>query len=295
MSELEGKVAVVTGGTRGFGLAVAKAFVQAGACVVIASRSRDAIDEALGQIVQNEGEAKGHPCDVGVFDQVNALAEFTIHQYGRFDIWVNNAGISAPYGPTGDVSIEEFQKVLRTNIYGTYFGSWIAIHHFLNSENSLDRFPGKLINILGRGANQPVPMQNAYASSKTWIRNFTLALAKEYPESKFGIYAYNPGLMYTDLMSNVEVVKGYENKIKPLRAVMRLWANPPEIPAQKMVWLASSATDNRTGLELKELNLGRTLMGIFKEGIRWMTRQPPPNWEIEIDSIPPAKEKMEQD
>jgi glucose 1-dehydrogenase len=295
MRILDGKIAVVTGGTRGFGLAIAKAFAQEGACVVVASRSDEAINHALAQIVSNGNEAKGLTCDVGELDQVKALANFTIQHYGRFDLWVNNAGISAPYGPTGDIPIKEFQKVLQTNISGTYFGSWIALHHFLNTDNSKRPFPGKLINVLGRGANQPVPMQNAYASSKTWIRNFTLALAKEYQERKLGIYAYNPGLMYTDLMSEVEVINGYEEKIKPLRTVMRLWANPPELPAQKMVWLASSATDDRTGLELKELSLGQTIKGILQEGLRQITRQSAPNWEIEIDSIPPANEQMGQD
>lgn len=290
MGVLQDKIAVITGGSRGFGLSIAESFVKEGACVIIASRSQDSVREALDRINLLGGEAVGSPCDVGERDQVNNLVDKTIRRFGRFDIWINNAGLSAPYGRTADISMDAFQQVVKTNILGVYFGSTAAIRHYLSRSESGNSGYGKLINILGRGANQRVPMQNAYAASKAWNRNFTLALAEEYKREDIGVFAYNPGLMYTDLMKNVDVIEGYEEDIKPLRFVMRLWANPTEVPAQKVVWLASDATNGRTGLNLKELGTINMFKGLINEGLRRLTGGSGPEWEFEINSIPPVTE-----
>lgn len=279
---LEGKTAVITGSTRGFGLAMARAYARAGARVVVASRSKASIDQALEVLQQQGGEASGMACDVGERQQVEALANFALQNYGHFDVWINNAGISAPYGPTVHIEPEAFITVLKTNIFGVYYGSIYAMRHFL------PRRAGKLINILGRGDRSPVPMQNAYASSKSWVRAFTLALAKEYQESGVGIYAYNPGLMQTDLMEKIEVVSGYEGRLSPLTTVMEMWANPPEVPAEKAVWLASSATDGRTGLEIKELDLLHILGGIVRLGIRRLSRQKGSDYQMQVHSVAPC-------
>jgi glucose 1-dehydrogenase len=279
---LKGKTAVITGSTRGFGLAMARAYARAGARVVVASRSQAALDQAVETLRQQGGEASGVACDVGERQQVEALANFALQTYGDFDVWVNNAGISAPYGPTVHIQPEAFISVLKTNIFGVYYGSIYAMRQFL------PRRAGKLINILGRGDHGAVPMQNAYASSKTWVRAFTLALAKEYQQSGVGIYAYNPGLMQTDLMDKIEAVSGYEDRLNPLTTVMEMWANPPEIPAEKAVWLASSATDGRTGLEIKELNLFHILSGILRLGIRRLSGQKGSDYQMQVRTVAPS-------
>jgi glucose 1-dehydrogenase len=279
---LEGKTAVITGSTRGFGLAMARAYARAGARVVVASRSQTSVDQALEILHHQGGEASGMACDVGERQQVEALADFALQTYGHFDVWVNNAGISAPYGPTVHIEPEAFITVLKTNIFGVYYGSIYAMRQFL------PRRAGKLINILGRGDNGPVPMQNAYASSKTWVRAFSLALAKEYKESGVGIYTFNPGLMQTDLMEKIEAVSGYEDRLSPLTTVMEMWANPPEVPAEKAVWLASSATDGRTGLEIKELDLVHILSGIIRMGIRRLSGQKGSDYQMQVQSVAPS-------
>lgn len=68
-----------------------------------------------------------------------------------------------------------------------------------------------------------------------------------------GVYAFNPGLMLTEMLSDTQAIAGYEARMAPLRTVMRLWGNPPEVPARKLVWLASAATDGRTGLNVQQL------------------------------------------
>ena len=278
---LENKVAVITGGTRGLGLEIAKAYTHAGASVVIASRSQESVDRALGILHGQGAQVSGMTCDVGEREQVQVLNELATSTFGRLDIWVNNAGTAGPYGPTVHINPDEFVKVIKTNILGVYFGSIYAMRQFLPNSG------GKLINILGRGDRKPVAMQNAYTASKAWVRSFTLALAEEYKNSGVGIFAYNPGLMETELMEKIEVVEGYEQRLQPLGTVMRMWANPPEVPAQKAVWLASSETDGRTGMVINELNMVRIISGLVQEGIRRLTGQLAQERRFEVESLPP--------
>lgn len=282
MSRLAGKVAVVTGGTRGLGLAIARAYAKEGATVVVASRTQSSVDRAVDGLRADGARAAGIVCDVGDVGQVHALAQHAVDRFGRLDIWVNNAGLSAPYGPTLEVSPDQFLRVIQTNILGTYYGSLVAMQHFVAQDS------GKLINLLGRGDKQPTANQNSYASSKAWIRSFTLALAQEYKKTNVGVYAFNPGLVLTELLSDLEVIAGHEEEVQPLKFVMRLWANPPEIPAQKAVWLASSATDGRTGLSVTSLTPARLLGGVLKEGWRVLRRQPAPEMKLNVRSVPAA-------
>jgi glucose 1-dehydrogenase len=292
MGLLDGKIAVITGGTRGFGYAVAQAYAHEGAKVVLASRSEEAVQQAVTNLNDAGAGVTGIACDVGDFGQVQALSEHAINSFGRYDIWVNNAGLSAPYGPTADIPVNEFEKVIRANIFGVYYGSLIALRFYLRNSHSVPPFPVKLINILGEGATRPVPMQIAYAASKSWIRNFTLALAKEDKNKNVGIFAFNPGLMETDLLRKVDVISGYQGRLTPLKTVMRMWGKPPEKPAQKAVWLASPETDGRTGLEIKELGFSRILGGALREGFRRLLRRPAADWEIEVNIIAPESEPL---
>jgi NAD(P)-dependent dehydrogenase (short-subunit alcohol dehydrogenase family) len=279
---LQGKVAVITGGTRGLGLAIAQAYAREGAAVVVTSRSTAAVEQTVSSLQAEGAQAIGRPCDVGELSQVEALAAYALEAFGHLDVWVNNAGVSAPYGPTIHITPEEITQVVRTNMLGVYYGSLVAMRYFLPEGR------GKLINVLGRGARQPVPFQNAYAASKAWNRSFTLALAREYRETEVGIFAFSPGLVDTDLLRKVEVVAGYEERVKPLKTVMRMWANPPQVPAGKAVWLASSATDGRTGLDIRVLGTTGMVGGVLREGWRRLMRRPAAPIELSVTPVPAA-------
>jgi len=281
MGVLDGKVAVITGGTRGLGLGIAAAFAQAGAAVVVASRSQKSVETAVQQIGKTGGKASGIAIDVANLEQVQALARHAVDQFGRLDIWVNNAGTAGPYGPTLENMPQAFSEVIQTNILGVYYGSRTAMQHFLAQRS------GKLINILGHGYNGPVPWQNAYASSKAWVRSFTLALAEETKTSGVGVYAFNPGMVLTDLLTDVEVIEGSEDRLKRFPTVVRMWAKPPEIPAQKAVWMASQATDGKTGLLVSLFSPWIMLQGALNEGIRALRKQPAAGPEIKIRKIAP--------
>jgi len=282
MRALENRVAVITGSSRGLGLAMAKAYAGEGASVVLASRSEAAIQQAAEAIRSTGAQATGIACDVSDMAQVEALGELAVRTFGRFDIWVNNAGISPTYGPTVHVAPEEFVRTTQTNVLGTYFGAVVALRHFL------PRRTGKLINIIGAGARGPTPMQSAYGSSKAWIRNFTLALAKEYKDSGVGVFAFSPGMMTTEMLTHVRVVAGYEHLLERLPTVLRALGAPPEAPARKAVWLASSATDGRTGLEIYALNSGRVMLGFLRERLRQLTGRPDDVPQLTVASVPPA-------
>ncbi|MFO0575472.1 MAG: SDR family oxidoreductase [Polyangia bacterium] len=278
--KLQGKVVVITGSTRGLGLAMAHAFAAQGARLVVSSRSADAVDEAVSALRAAGGQAAGHACDVAELGQVRALMDAARKTFGVPDVWINNAGLSAPYGPTVQVPPERFLKVLGTNVLGTYHGSLVAL------EQMVPRRRGKLINLLGRGDRRPVPKQNAYASSKAWIRSFTLALAAEHRGSGVGVYAFNPGLVDTDLVRQPEAIAGFESEMAPLRTVLRLWANPPAVPAARALWLASAATDGKTGLEVSVLGPAQLLLGVAAEGLRRLLRRPAAEPELHVRTVP---------
>lgn len=282
MGLLENKIAVITGSSRGFGLAMARAFASEGASVVLASRSDAAIQAAVESLRATGAQATGIACDMSDMAQVEALTGHAIQAFGRFDVWVNNAGVSPPYGPTVHIQAKEFVKTTQTNVLGTYHGSVMALRHFL------PRHTGKLINILGAGARRPVPMQSAYASSKAWIRNFTLALGQEYNDSGVGIYAFSPGMMTTDMLSNIQVVAGYERLLDRLPGVLRALGKPPEAPARKAVWLASSATDGRTGLEVYFSGSGNAMWGFLRENLRRLAGKANDSPRLNVTSVPPA-------
>ena len=278
---LQNKVAVITGSSRGLGYAIAEVYAREGAKVVITSRTQKAVDEAVRKLRLNGAQAEGLACDVSDIQQIEALAEFAIQKFGGLDIWVNNAGLSAPYGPTAHIPSDDFLNVIGTNITGTYTGSVVAMRYFAAQKS------GKLINLLGRGDDGSVPLQNAYSSSKVWVRNFTKALAKEYANRGVDVFGFNPGLVKTDMLSNIHAINGYEKRLNPLRYVTLLWGNEADVPAQKALWLASSATDGKNGMQVTVLTTTFKLSRLFTALLDWLMKKPTELMELNITSVEP--------
>jgi NAD(P)-dependent dehydrogenase (short-subunit alcohol dehydrogenase family) len=278
MGILSDKVAVITGGTRGLGLAIARAYQNEGASVVVASRSENSVKKAVETL---GGSATGLAGDVGRFEDMQALADHAVRTFGKIDIWVNNAALSGVFGPTVDIPVDKYEQIVQTNITGTYYGSIIALRHFL------PRNSGKLINLLGRGDNEPVPYQNAYAPSKMWVYSFTRALAKEYRKSGIGIYAYNPGLVNTDMLLDVEAIAGYEQRLRIFGTIVRLWAVEPDVAAQTALRIASPATDGKTGLVINAASRRLLLKGVARDVVRRLRREPAPDTTVRVTVMPP--------
>ncbi len=281
MGKLTGKVAVITGSTRGLGLAIAQAYAAEGAAVVVSSRSADAVVKTVSDLKAAGFNAAGLAANVARMEDVQALARFCFQTFGRMDIWVNNAGTTGPYGPTTQFEPRVFEGVVQTNILGTYYGSITALQYFRR------QCTGKLINMLGMGYNKPAPWQNAYGSSKVWIRHFTRALAEENRDAAgVGVYALNPGMVLTDLLVRNEVIAGSEDRLKNFPVIVRMWAKPGEIPARKAVWLASAATDGKTGIEGNVFTTGVLIGGALKEGWRKITGRKTEDDVVDMKVVP---------
>ncbi|MGB8213210.1 MAG: SDR family oxidoreductase [Anaerolineales bacterium] len=283
MNKLTGRVAIVTGASRGLGKAIAVLFASQGAKVVLAARSEQAIAQNAAELLAEGYAAVPFVCDVSDLQQVEALAQFAIQTFGHFDIWVNNAGVAGPYGATFDLSPEQFLGVLRTNMFGVYNGSMQAMRHFL------PRKSGKLINILGAGSKKPAPNQNAYGSTKAWIRVFTLALAKEYQGSGVGVFALQPGLMDTDLLTELVTFEEHAQRLRSFMPfLVRAGGKKPEVAARKALWLASSATDGKTGLDVTASSSFKVTIGFLREGLRNLLHLSARSVEMNVRVIPSA-------
>jgi glucose 1-dehydrogenase len=289
MKKLEGKIAIITGASRGLGKSIATLFAIEGAKVVLSARTLVTIEQIAAGLRAAGFEASAFPCDVSDPQQVENLAVFALQKYGGFDIWVNNAGTAGPYGHTLDLSPDQFLSVLQTNIYGVYYGSSIAMRHFLY------RNSGKLVNILGAGSKKPAPNQNAYGSTKAWIRVFTLALAREYRNSKLGIFALQPGLMETELLTDIVTFQENEKRLRNFMPfLIRAAGRKPEIAAQKLLWLVSAATDGKTGLDISVNPEFAFLLGFLREGVRNLLRLPARPINMNINIIPSAFKPMDE-
>lgn len=223
---LSGKAIVVTGSTRGLGVAIAQACSAAGAAVVVSSRRADAVAATVDAIRAAGGQAAGTACDVGDLAQVVAPRELALASFGRLDVWVNNAGISGVYGPTLGVPVSAFENIFRTNMLGTYYGSIVALQHFV------DQGRGKLIKYARRGLRGRKTAAERLRHEQGLGGQFHQNTGQRIsPASGAEIIAYNPGLVITELLSEVDVVPGYEQAVQPLKTVVRLWGNPPAMPA----------------------------------------------------------------
>nr|NLI51236.1 SDR family oxidoreductase [Propionibacterium sp.] len=155
---LAGRVAVVTVSSRGLGLEFARLLGRHGATVVLTARTADAVARAVAGLSAEGIAAHGVAADVAEPAQVAAVRDEALG-LGVLDIWVNNAGAAGVYGPTA-TSDPDVMRVVRTNILGTYHGSRAALPVFLAQGH------GDLVNLYGRGAEGPVPLQNAYARGR---------------------------------------------------------------------------------------------------------------------------------
>jgi glucose 1-dehydrogenase len=263
---LAGRVAVVTGSSRGLGLAMARLLGLHGASVVLASRSDADVAVAVERLRSESIEASGRRCDMAELADVEALRDEALRQ-GTLDIWVNNAGASGVYGPTASTPVDDFTRVVRTNILGTFHGARVALPVFLNQGH------GDLVNVYGQGDQGPVALQNAYASSKRWVRQFTETLRAETKGSGVRVHGMNPGLVITDMLGRVTSQPGYGHRLTGLQVVVGLWGQTPEVAAQPLLRLVTS--DAAQYRDLTKVTLvGRGVRNLLAGRVRRANRMP---------------------
>ena len=164
MGELTGKVAVVTGASKGIGAGIAKRFGAAGASIVVNyASSREGADKVVAEIKKEGGKAIAVKADVSKADEVKQLFEETKRAFGKLDVLVNNAGVFR-FAPLQDVTEDEFHREFNINVLGTLLATKEALNHFNGS--------GSVINIGSVASTSPVPNSSIYSSTKGAIDTF---------------------------------------------------------------------------------------------------------------------------
>ena len=190
--DLKGKVAIVTGGTKGIGRGIVEALTQEGVNVCISARSRNEIDGTVGELrALGKGNAIGIVCDVRVSSQVEALFERAIAELGGLDILVNNAGIGI-FSPVEETSPEDFRAVLETNLFGVFYCCHAAIPLMKQ------RGGGYIINISSLAGANPHPRMAAYNASKFGLNGFSEALMQEVRHDNIKVSYVMPGSVNTE-------------------------------------------------------------------------------------------------
>jgi NAD(P)-dependent dehydrogenase (short-subunit alcohol dehydrogenase family) len=169
--DLSGRVAVVTGATRGLGLAIATGFARAGAEVVVVSRKADACEEVAARLRSQGAKATGCACHVGRWATIEQLVNRVYDQLGRIDVLVNNAGISPVYDKPSDVTEELFDKVIAVNLKGPFRLAALV------GERMMDGRGGSIINVSSTGAVRPTSDIIPYAAAKAGVNAMTVGLA----------------------------------------------------------------------------------------------------------------------
>jgi NAD(P)-dependent dehydrogenase (short-subunit alcohol dehydrogenase family) len=173
LKPLAEQVIVITGASSGIGLVTARQAARAGAKVVLAARNVEALKELEAEINAGRGEAYAVPTNVGDEYDVERLAQAAIQRFGRFDTWVNNAGISI-FGRIMDVSTKDMRRMFETNFWGVVYGSRAAVKHFNER-----REPGAIVNVGSFFGDRATPVQSIYSASKFALHGFTDALRME--------------------------------------------------------------------------------------------------------------------
>jgi len=188
--DLNGKAAVVTGGTKGIGLAIAERLVENGAAVVICGRGRENVKAAAERLLQ-KGKAEAVSCDVRDPAHVKALIEHCQESFGGVDILVNNAGIGY-FGKTVEELVpEEFRQTVETNLFGVYYACHFAIPLMKH------RGGGYIINISSLAGQNPHPRMAAYNASKFALNGFSEALMQEVRQDNIKVSYICPGSVNT--------------------------------------------------------------------------------------------------
>jgi NAD(P)-dependent dehydrogenase (short-subunit alcohol dehydrogenase family) len=244
---LAGRTAIVTGGSHGLGLEIARAYVAAGARVLVCGRDATALDGALTElesVASEPGSIAAAATDVSNPEAVERLVLDALERFSRIDVLVNNAGV---YGPTGlieEVAWEEWEHALRVNLFGSVLCCRAVLPHFRAKGY------GKIIQLSGGGATSPLPRLSAYAASKAAVVRFAETLAEELEGTGIDVNAIAPGALNTRLLDQV-LEAGPERVGEAFHAraleQQASGGTPLDLGARLAVFLASGASDGITG------------------------------------------------
>lgn len=241
MHALDGKNAIVTGGTRGIGLAIAKGFVEAGATVTICSRKQENVDAALGQFEQPD-RVCGRATHVGHHDDLTALVDAAEERFGTVTVLVNNAGTNPYYGPIVDADERAWDKTMDVNLRGPFLLSAICGKRMAAAGG------GSIVNISSVTGINAAPLQGIYSVSKAGLIMLTKVMARELGTAKVRVNCICPGLIKTQLSEALWTNRDLEASILAMKALGRI--GTPEELVGAATYFASDASSFTTGAVL---------------------------------------------
>jgi NAD(P)-dependent dehydrogenase (short-subunit alcohol dehydrogenase family) len=234
--DLTGRVAIVTGGTRGIGRSIAEGFVAAGAHVAVASRKADACEETEAALREMGGAAIGVPTHVGDLNSLQALVGRTVDEFGRLDIVVNNAATPLRED-LGHFTPEAYAKSMEVNLRGPVFLVQEALPYLQDSPS------GAVINVVSAGAFLPSPFVATYAATKAALLSFTRSMAADFAPLGVRVNALAPGAVDTEMMRK-NTPEAQEQMAKS--SIQGRAAHPDEMVGPAL-FLASDAASFVTG------------------------------------------------
>lgn len=237
------RVAIITGGNRGIGRAIASALARESASVVIVGRNKSKCDEAAAEIAKNGGVAMGIQADVSSEADVARMVKETIDKFQRIDILVNNAAVILPYRTVTDLTLDEWNWVIGINLTGPFLCAREVLPHMI-----AQRF-GKIINMSSQGGRSGAPGRCPYRPTKAAIINFTECLAAEVKQYGIDVNAICPSLVVTDMLKEVW------STIPPV-------VTPIEQIADLAVFLASEESKAVTGTTINAYGDSNALFGV---------------------------------
>lgn len=240
----EGKVAIVTGGGRGIGEAVALALAAEGIALVLASRTTVQLEQVAAKVRAIGGSVCTVAADVSQRDDVARIVDETLRAFGKIDVLVNAAGIYGPIGPVWQVNAEEWMQAMHINLGGTFLCCQAVLPHMIANRR------GKIVNFSGGGATSPLPRFTAYGVSKTAIVRLTETLAQEVREFNIQVNAIAPGAVDTAIQDQVLVAGDLAGDLLPRIQKLRETGEggvPRELPAALVAFLASDRSGELTG------------------------------------------------
>lgn len=203
---LKDKVAIITGGSRGIGKAIAERFAREGCNLMLASRTKSELEKTAESIKEQFSVSVSiTQSDIGNENEVASMVQQTITEFGRIDVLVNNAAIIGPMGEISQIDGNDFLNTLKNNIGGTVFCTKAVIPHMKSQKQ------GCIINLSGGGGLSPLPYYDAYSASKAAIVRLTENFALELEEFNINVTAISPGAVNTKMFD--EQLKADKNSI----------------------------------------------------------------------------------
>ncbi len=239
MFRLNKKTAIVSGGSKGIGKAIALKYAQAGADVVICSRRKENLESAVIEAEYNGFSLIPIECNTSNFDSIQSVVDLTMDKFGKVDILVNNAATNPYYGPILNSEDSHWDKIFDVNVKG-YFNFAKACSNSMIQNNY-----GKIINVASIAAKTPLEGLGVYNISKAAVVMLTKVLAKELGQHNIQINTLAPGLIKTDFSKALWKNEDTYNKI--VKSIPQGKMGTPEDISGMALYLASNASDFITG------------------------------------------------